>query len=195
MKMHSCQQGSEDWFKLRAGKLTASNAQAIATAGKGLETLCYKTLADKYATTLEEGYTNSNMERGTELESQARSIYELETGVVVDQVGFIEYSDYVGGSPDGLIGTDGVVEIKCHDNTNHFRLLTGQDTDPKYVWQMQMLLLITGREYADMLAYCPNFSKSLIVRRFEKDADMHKKLLAGFVEGERLIKEIESKLK
>lgn len=194
MIIHTMEQGSEEWRKVRAGKLTGSNAQAIGNNGKGLETLAYQTVSEKHSSGEFEFYTNENMERGNELEDAARSIYELENDVEVEQVGFIEYNEFVGCSPDGLIGDKGAVEIKAHSDAKHVRFIVEGKIDPAYIWQMQMLLLITGREWCDYVAYNPNYTKSLVVQRVTPDEKAHAKLLEGFETGEKLIKEIESKL-
>src|SRR5690606_14826759 len=141
-------------------------------------------------------YTNADMERGNELESLARAAYEMERDVTVEQVGFVEYSKYVGGSPDGLVGEDGGVEIKCHDDAGHLKfLLNGEDEiDSKYKWQVQANLLITGRKWWDYISYNPNFKKSLVVIRIEPDQLMHEKLHAGFEAGAKKIEELIKKV-
>lgn len=192
MKIHNVGQGSAEWHALRAGRLTASHGQEIGNNGKGLETYVYKTLAKKYSTGQYESYTDEHMERGIELESKARSVYELLNGVTVEQIGFVEYNEYIGASPDGLVGDDGGIEIKCHDNVTHFKLLVKgeKEIDSKYRWQCQMNMLVTGRKWWDYVAYNENFQKSLVVFRIEPDEEMQKKLLAGLKKGEELIKEI-----
>lgn len=176
--------------------MTASNAQAIGNCGKGLETYIYQLLAEKHSIADKELYTNSHMERGTLLEPQAREIYELENGAVVQEVGFIELDEYIGCSPDGLIGEDGGLEIKCKSDEKFFRhLVRGEaELESAYVWQVQMNLLITGRKWWDLVVYNPNFKVSTIVHRILPDKEKHEKLLAGFAEGKKLIQEIESKL-
>jgi len=188
-------QGSPEWFSIRKGKLTASNAQAIATAGKGLETLVYDILAEKYSSAIPVSYTNEDMERGHELEEAARQIYELERGVKIEQVGFVELDEYTGASPDGLIGTDGLVEIKCKKDSVYLRALIENDIDSKYKWQLQMQLLVTGRGWVDFVDYCPNFTKSMNITRIEKDPEMQEKLKIGIEEGKKLLKAKEAIIK
>lgn len=197
MKTHNMEQGSPEWFAVRAGKMTASHAQEIGNRGKGLQTYIYEILASKHAGVEEERYTNSHLERGVELEPVARSMYELQKGVTIDQVGFIEYNKYIGCSPDGLIGEDGGIEIKCHNNAQHFRLLVNgaEDIDTRYLWQIQMNLLITGREWWDYVAYNPNFKDDLLIFRIRPSENKHKSLLEGLEVGKKLILEIEKKLK
>lgn len=189
-------QGSDEWKALRKGKMTASNAQAIGNVGKGLDTYILDLMADSLSSGEFENYTNAHMERGNDLEASARSIYELETGQTVEQVGFVDYNDFVGCSPDGLIGEDGGIEIKCQADKKHFRLILNgeKEIDSSYVWQVQMNLLVTGRQWWDFVGYNPNFEKSLVIHRILPDPAMHAKLLEGFKVGEQKIKEILTKL-
>jgi len=195
MKIHQIEQGSPDWFTIRLGKLTASNAQAIGNVGKGLETYVYEMLAEKYSSGENEQYTNSHIERGNELEALARSLYEMERGVEVQQVGFVEYNEFVGCSPDGFVGEDGGLEIKCHADKKHFRMLVNgeKEIDSAYIWQVQMNLIITGREWWDLVFYNPNYEKTMIVFRITPDTKKFAALESGFEVGEKLIKELESK--
>lgn len=190
-------QGSDEWKALRKGKMTASNAQAIGNIGKGLDTYILDLMADSLSSGEFENYTNAHMERGNDLEASARSIYELETGQTVEQVGFVEYNDFVGCSPDGLIGEDGLLEVKCHADKKHFRLMLNgeKEIDSSYIWQVQMQMLITERSYAILLCYNPNFTLSLLSFRIDRDEEKIEKLKQGFKYGEEKIKEIRNQLK
>ena len=187
-------QGSDEWLAIRKGKMTASHAQEIASNGKGLDTYVTKIVAECFSSGGYEGFKNSHMERGTELEPVARSMYELETGHVVEEVGFIEYNEYAGCSPDGLIGEDGLVEIKCHDDVSHFKMIIGgaREIDTKYLWQIQMNLLITERAYGIYIAYNPNFTKSLLTFKIERDEEKIAQILIGLHSGEGKIKALKS---
>jgi len=196
MIIHDVVQGTPEWHALRAGKMTASHAQEIGNAGKGLGTYVYKTLAAKHSTAEPESFTNEHMQRGNELEAQARAMYELENNVSVEEVGFIEHDEHSGASPDGLIADDGGLEIKCHDDVKHFKIIVNgeKELDSKYLWQIQMNLFVTGRKWWDYVAYNPNFAQSLVVFRIEPDEEKHAKLLAGLEKGVALINEIEKTL-
>jgi len=89
------EQGTEEWFSVRKGRMTASCARAIGNNGKGLETYILELVADYYSTGEKEQYTNEHIERGNELEPIARSVYELETGRKVDEVGFIAVGEMI----------------------------------------------------------------------------------------------------
>lgn len=199
MKIHECEQRSEEWFELRKQyPLTASKAQAIATNGKGLETLVWEKLAEAYSSGIVEDWSNKHTERGVELEPQARSLYELETGNEVQVVGFVtndKVSKVAGASPDGLIGKDGLLEIKAFDDAKHFKMtILGIEIESQYMWQMQMQMLITGRKWCDFLAYNPNFEKSLLIQRVKADKEMQAKIVDGLKKGEELINEIKAKI-
>lgn len=197
--IYNVEQRSEEWHALRKQyPLTASNAQAIASNGKGLETLIWEKLSRRYSSAPDEEYTNEHIERGVELEDQACSLYELETGATVEKVGFVtnEAISSVGGaSPDRLVGKDGLLEVKCPNDTKFFRMMVeGIAVEPQYGWQAQMQMLFTGREWCDLCLYNPNFKQSFLIVRLEPDEEMQKALVAGLKKGEAIIKEIEKQL-
>lgn len=200
MEIHKdLEQRTDEWYELRRKyPLTASNAQAIGNNGKGLETLVWSVLADKYSFADKENITNKDMERGVELEAQARAIYELETGNTVTEVGFVtneKVSPVCGASPDGIVGDDGLLEIKCFDDAKHFKYaVNGLEIESQYEWQVQMQMLVTERKWCDFVAYNPNYKKSLLVKRIEADEEKQKQIIEGLGIGAKLIKEIESKL-
>jgi hypothetical protein len=164
MQVHNFQQGTPEWLKARLGKFTASHASAIATNGDGLRTLCYEKAAEIMTGVLGESYKNADMDRGNELEPTARNMYEMETGNVVTQVGFIESDVWTGCSPDGLVGTDGMVEIKNKKDTLFLRYLMERKIDPAHEWQMQYQMWVAEREWVDYVVYNDNFAKVIITR-------------------------------
>lgn len=193
MKIHNCEQGSPEWFDIRAGKMTASHAQAIGNNGKGLETYIMELMANYYSKAEPENYTNADIERGNELEETARQMYELEKNCFIEQVGFVERNEFSGCSPDGLIGKEGGIEIKCPKDSVYFRLLIDGDVESKYLWQVQMSLLITGRKWWDLVFYNPNFTKSISVYHIKPDKEKQDKILEGLKTGESRIKELKKK--
>lgn len=195
--INNIEQGTPEWFAIRKGKMTASHAQAIGNAGKGLDTYIYEIMAEFYSSGEKEQFSNEHTERGNELETLARQIYELEKMVDVEQVTFIELDEYIGCSPDGLIGEDGLIEIKCPNDTEYIKyLLNGwKQIDTKYEWQVQMQMLITGRKWCDLVIYNPNFKKSMCIFRREADSESFEMLEKGFEIGKAKILEIKNKLK
>jgi hypothetical protein len=190
--LHDVIQGSKEWFKLRELKLTASHAQEIAACGKGLETYTTKIVSEYFSQAEPFSYSNEEMERGKELELEARNIYEIEKGVTVQQIGFIELSEYIGISPDGLIAECGGVEIKVHNDKVYTELAIYNKIDTKYIWQIQMSLLVTRRVWWDFVAYNPNYKRPMLTRRIFPDLKAHERLSEGFKIG---VEQIKSKLK
>lgn len=196
MIVHEMEQRSPEWFDIRKGKMTASEAQCIAANGKGLETYIYKVVVGKITGVSPDSFAgNRHTERGNELEPDARLSYEISRDVTVKQVGFLEADEYLGASPDGLVGEDGGIEIKCPDDVKFFKLLIGTEKpDEEYIWQCQMTLKITGRKWWDLVFYNPNFDKSMIVLRIERELWRQEKLEIGIAKGRALIQELSSKL-
>lgn len=181
-------QKSEEWMELRKLKMTASKATAIGNNGKGLETYITELMADYFSTAEKESFSNEHTERGNELEEQARQIYELEKRVKVDTVGFIEANEHLGCSPDGLVGDDGILEIKCLNDVAHYAKIRDKKADSGYIWQVQLQMLITGRKWTDLAYYNPNFKHSLIIFRIEPDEKKFEKLRLGIENGLAMIK-------
>ncbi len=197
MIIHNIKQQTPEWFELKLLKLSASHATAIGNCGKGLDTYCKTLVKDfvKFKRGIEkENYTNKDIDRGNELEPIARSSYEFETGLTVKEVGFIQFSDYVGCSPDGLIYDNdkiiGGIEIKALNDDNHLSLLMDFKPDSGHIWQCQMSMLITGAEWWDYCPYNPNYNKSLIIHRVYPDHSKFEKLRLGFQKGILTIKSL-----
>lgn len=192
MIVHEMDQQSEDWFSIRQGKMTASNAHTIAANGAGLNTYIHQIVVASITGNEQNAFVgNRHTERGNELEPEARLSYEVARDVTVKQVGFIEQDEYTGCSPDGLIGEDGGLEIKSPDDIKYFKLLTGEEKiDEAYVWQAQMCLLITGRKWWDLLYYNPNFERSMLVYRIEPELARQERLIVGIAKGKALINEL-----
>lgn len=196
MKIYNeIEQGTPEWFSIRKGKATASHAQAIGNNGKGLETYINEVVSEYFSSAEKEQYSNIHTERGNELEPVARSMYELMNNVEVEQIGFCEYNEFVGGSPDGLIGEEGMIEIKCPDDKTYFNVLMEEKIDSAYDWQCQMNMLILERKYCDLIFYNPNFEKSMMIFRLVPDEKMQEDLKEGFKKVEERIKELKNKYK
>lgn len=197
IKEHLMEQGTEEWFKVRELKLTASHGTAIGNSGKGLETYVTKKIVEHIAGR-KESYSSKDMERGNELEPIARVKYEMDNGVIAREVGFIETSPHSGFSPDGLVDVDyknegkGLIEIKARNDEKHYALLTGGAVDSGVVWQMNVGMFMTGRKWCDFISYNPNFKQSLFVKRFYPDPIKQGKIEIGLLVG---IKSIQEKLK
>jgi putative phage-type endonuclease len=203
-KIHNVEQRSDEWFKLREKYvLTASEAQAIGNQGKGLESLCWDKIAEKYSSAVRENFVNKDLERGVELEPQAISIYELMTGNKVDKIGFVtddKISKVGGASPDGAVKKDGNIEVKCFADTKYFKMIieskkTGSfEIESGYQWQIQMQMLFTNTKWTDFIAYNPNYKQSILIKRVLPDKEMQAKIIEGLKKGEEIINQIEANL-
>jgi len=204
MKIHKVEQQTEEWFELRRKyPLTASSCATIAVAGKGLDTLCWKAVAETNSSKEVEHYSNEHTERGNELEPQAIAIYELETNNEVEAVGFVtndKISKLAGASPDGFVGKDGLVEVKCPDDVKYLKLLADYKQNEQiviekgYYYQIQMQLLITGRKWNDYIIFNPNFEEGIIIQRVEPDEVVFEEIKKGLLVGEQIINKINIKL-
>ena len=156
--------------------MTASHAQAIGNCWKWIDTYIRTVVADRIANkTWISWLKNAYTDHWHEHEATARWLYELETWSTVSEVWFVDYDEYSGCSPDGVIfDWDKIlwlIEIKCQDNPTHLDTLLSQYAVSKYVRQMQMLILVTGAEWCDFVAYNPNFEQSMYIKRYYPDPD------------------------
>ena len=190
MKIYNFEQRTDEWYAIRRGKMSASNAETIIANGKGLETYIYNLMAEYYSSAEKENYINADMQRGIDLEPEARLEFEFYTDLDVQEVGFIEHNEFIGVSPDGLIGDDGLIEIKCPNDSIYFKLLLSNNIKPEYIAQMQMQMYVTDRQYCYFVSYNPNFEKSLYIKKINRDEEMIDKLKKGLERGTQLIKEI-----
>jgi hypothetical protein len=173
---HDVPQNSEAWQALRLGKATASNFGALMANADG----AFGEPAKRYALQLalerltgikaEHSFSNEHMERGHEQEPVARMMYEEETFSEVTNGGFFDCGEY-GDSPDGLVGFDGVVEIKSVIAPTHYATIKRGSFDPAYRWQLVGHLDCTGRQWVDFISYCSDFpaDKQLFVSRLRRE--------------------------
>lgn len=189
-------QGTQEWKQVRKGKLTATSALTLATQGKGLETLCMEKAIERVYGLQESDFEPTEaMKHGIETESEARIIYELETNNEVKQIGFCEDNSFVGVSPDGLIGDDGLIEIKCYGNKHYAEYLINNEIDKKYYYQVQMQLLVTKRNWCDFVVYNTNFEKYIIIKKIFRNEETIKKITDGIEKAIKLINIYMEKLK
>lgn len=181
------EQGTAEWLEQRCGQVTASKiADVMAKTKSGPSAMRTNYMADLVAERLtgipKQGFTNEAMRWGTETEPQARAMYEFQTGRDVEQVGFVPHPtlDGTGASPDGLVGEDGLVEIKCPNTATHIETLRGAKIDRKYVLQMHWQMICTGREWCDFVSFDPRLSpaKQIHIQRVERDAELCEEITA-----------------
>lgn len=178
-------QGTEEWLLARAGVITASNMHKVMSKGRGtapsktrldyMHKLANERLTGRY---ISEGFKSNYMERGNELEDQARANYELTTGEIVETVGliYLDESKRIGASLDGLVQDSGETEIKCPAIHTHSGYLISclADGDPPatYVKQIQAQLWIAGREWCDFISYHPEAFIPYKCVRVLRDAEL-----------------------
>jgi putative phage-type endonuclease len=186
-------QGSDEWKQLRLGKVTASRvADVVAKTKSGPSAsranYAAQLIAERLTGVPAESYTNAAMEHGTATEPEARAAYEFYQGVTVEQIGFVEHPaiDQAGCSPDGLVGTDGLVEIKCPNTATHLDTLLNQVVPGKYDTQIQFQMACTGRQWCDFVSYDPRMPENMRlfvqrVHRNEQRINELEKEVAGFL--------------
>lgn len=195
MLIHKFEQHSPEWYDIRLGKFTASKASTIATAGTGLETLCFDLAAEIMTRKRKDTFQSPAMAQGNELEDVARTLFELNTGFEVEQVGFVEMDKFSGCSPDGLINnrTSGI-EIKCPQDNTYAKYLFDNKIKPEYYAQMQMNMLFLECDKWFYMVYNPNFEKSFVIQEVAADRDFQKKIINGLDTGKKRLQEILSKI-
>ena len=168
-------QGSPEWLLARAGLPTASCFSNIVTSkgepSKQAKKYLYQLAGEKLIGAPSDNFQTPAMIRGQELEPEAREAYEFITDNKVEEVGFCYYDDnkLIGASPDGIIGEDGGLEIKCPSLPVHVEYLDKGKLPVIYFQQVQGCMLVTGRSYWDFFSYYPGLPPLLI--RVERDRD------------------------
>lgn len=167
-----CEQGSPEWYAARMGRITSSHFDNVLSSGSGHKTYMMKLLAERMTGEPLEGYSNKWMQEGTEKEPEARAYYEGLNNVTVEQIGFAQLGDDVGASPDGLVGTDGQIEIKCPLPNTHLGYILAGRLPSEYKAQVQGGLWVTGRQWTDFVSFEPRVKSrpfwSIRVERDEK---------------------------
>jgi len=179
MRIIDAEQGTDEWLMARLGcpsgsgfskLITSSGKESTSRAGyvNGL-------IAEKVTGQIPEGFDNYWMARGRELEPDAKAYFEFERRCTVQEVGFCKHDEYECGiSPDGLIDSDGGLEIKCPADATQVKYFRAGVLPNEYKAQVQGCLWITKRKWWDFLSYHPSLPPLLI--RVERDEDFIKEL-------------------
>lgn len=162
------EQRSDDWFKERLGKVTASKVGDIlkkTKSGYSTSRANYmgQLLCERLTGNREETFQSAAMARGVELEDFARIAYEAKTGLIVEEASFVIHPDIenFGASPDGVITGFGLVEIKCPNTMKHIDFLRTGKIDTQYDWQMRAQMACTNSEWCDFVSYDDRLPESL----------------------------------
>lgn len=180
-------QRTEEWFRERAGKVTASRVSDVIAktkSGYSASRANYRAqlVAERLSGIAQEGFSNAAMQWGTDTEPQARDVYAFATGLDVVEVGFIRHPaiEMAGASPDGLVCVDGLLEIKCPNTATHLETLLSREIPAKYVPQMAWQMACTGRAWCDFVSFDPRLpaKHQIFIQRYHRDEKYIKELEA-----------------
>jgi len=166
------EQRTEQWFQDRLGHATGSRASDI-LAGKDTQArrgYLTQLVTERLTGRAQDSFVNADMQRGIDVEPLARAAYQA-SYELTDDVGFVKHPliRWFGASPDALVGSDGLVEIKCPRSTTHLDYIQGGKPPAKYVPQMMAQLSCTGRKWVDFVSFDDRFPEHLrlFVVRFQ----------------------------
>ena len=178
------EQRTDEWFAARLGKVTASRvADVIAKTktgyGAGRANYMADLVVERLTGKKAQGFTNAAMEWGTEQEPHARAAYSAKTGIMVEEVGFIDHPTVAmsGASPDGF-AEEGLIEVKCPNSSTMLEYILDGKPPQKYITQMQWQMACTGRPFCDFVSFDPRLPErlQLLVVRIPRDDDYIKML-------------------
>lgn len=199
-------QGSDEWLRLRAGKVTASRlADVLARTKTGPAAsrdnykaeLVIEILTGQPA----DRFTNAAMQHGTETEPFAREAYASRSFDEVTEIGFVQHPtiERAGASPDGLVSSDGLIEIKCPNSHTHMQTLLSEKVPEKYIPQMQWQMACTGRLWCDFVSFDNRVPEAMqmFVQRVDRDdvyiATAEEAVRRFLVEVEQTVKQLKEK--
>jgi putative phage-type endonuclease len=194
------EQRSEEWFAARCGNVTASRvADIIAKTKSGYSAsranYMAELICERMTGVVGDSYQSPAMAWGIATEPLARAAYEAEAGGLVEETGFIPHATILnsGASPDGLVGPDGLVEIKCPNTATHIETLLGEAIPAKYITQMQWQMACTGRKWCDFVSYDPRMPEHMqfFCKRVNRDDTM---IASLELEVKSFLQELEQKI-
>jgi putative phage-type endonuclease len=176
VKVIDCKQGTPEWKAARCGRVTASRiAEMMATLKSGAESAGRRNYRAQLVAEIlsgepqDDGYINAEMQWGIDHEEEARSAYEAEMSIFVERVGIVVHPDldWSSCSPDGLIGENGMCQIKCPKTAAHLKWIIDDKVPQEHVLQMQWEMACTGRQWSDFVSFDPRLEPKyrLFVKR------------------------------
>lgn len=199
-------QRSPEWFAARLGKVTASRVADIMASTKtgpaaSRKNYMAELVCERLTGVQADRYSNAAMQWGVDQEAQARMVYEFMRDVSVEETGLVDHPSIqmFGASPDGLIGTGGLIEIKCPNTATHIETLLGGSIDRKYVTQMQVQMACTGRSWCDFMSFDPRLPPSMqiwisrVVRDDDYIAEIESAVLAFLVDLDKTVFDLKAK--
>ena len=195
MKIHTFEQHSPEWHAVRLGKFTCSTLSDLfmTPSTKGYNDAINKVVFERLTGEAPESFVNDYMKRGTELEPYARERYRMETFNDVQEVGFIEYNEWFGYSPDGLVDNDGLIEIKCLKFSTLIDFALTRKIPKEYMYQMQGGMLASERLYCDFIIFHPKMN--LIVERVTRDDETIEQIKKILIESQKIVEQRIKRLK
>jgi putative phage-type endonuclease len=179
MRVIPCEQGTAQWLEVRRGRITASRIvdvlNQLKRGGEGADRRNYRIelISERLSGRSEPHYVSPEMDWGSEYEPFARSAYEIAQEVIVDTAGFILHPtfDFAGSSPDGLVGDDGLIEIKCPKTTTHTEWLMAGQVPEEHQEQMLWNMVCCERQWCDFISFDPRMPDGLkiFIVRMERD--------------------------
>lgn len=204
MILVNVEQGSEEWLRLRLGLVSSSRFKDIMTNPRS-KTELFSATAKSYMLELiaeiltgeQKEISGRPLDWGKDHEMSAQIEYAFEQGVTVDEIGICLTNDkQIGASPDGFVGDDGGLEIKCpYNSANHIATVVAGDMPKEHMAQVQGNMLVNGRQWWDFVSYDPRIDGkgrifiTRIKRNEEYIAKLQEKLTAFLVEMKRILKE------
>lgn len=172
-------QRTDQWQLDRLGKVTASRISDVVTKTKSgsylaaRDTYKWQLVRERITGVPSEFRINAAMQWGIDNEDEARVFYETLYELDVVQVGFIDHPWLAmsGASPDGLVGEEGLIEIKCMETVNHLKAIFNREMPEYYVDQCHWQMAVTGRKWCDLTIYDPRVPDKLQLRRFRLNRD------------------------
>lgn len=196
-------QGTEEWRAIRLGKATASRIADIVAKGKSgpsasRANYAAQLVAERLTGTAQEGFQSDAMERGNEVEPDARAAYAFRKSVDVAEIGFVPHPTIVmsGASPDGMISDDGLVQFKCPNTATHIDTLRRGVIPGRYLTQMQWELACTGRAWCDYVSFDPRLPEAMtlailpVPRDAERIAELEREIVSFLAEIDATVSEL-----
>lgn len=172
---HEVKQNTEEWLRVRLGKITGSGVAPLLTKGRkkdeyfgaGANTYIDEKVTEILTAAIPDQNSGRACEWGNEHEDEAIEVYELETWQKVERKGFYEGTPFIGCSPDGVVG-NGIIEVKCpYNSVNHYKVLKSGEIPKEYKPQVFFNMWVTDSEWCDFISFDPRFkgeNKLVIIR-------------------------------
>lgn len=193
-------QGTPEWKLQRLGLVTASRIADVMARTRGgfsatRQGYMMALITERLTGEPMQTYSNSAMDWGREKEGEARAAYAARTGTIVEEVGFIRHPTLeAGASPDGLVGSDTIIEIKCPNSQTMVEWIESREIPTRYRLQIQWQLAVTGRDMAHFVGYDPRLPEHLRLLIIEEPRNQQM-ILEITGEVERFLGELNEKLK